>query len=376
MYINIEVYGMYTYSIAIFMFFMMLSRLGLDTYLQREVSSGNTSGNIAVGQVSVISVISTIVTGSVYLFFSGTEYETFWVFFLLSAFFFNASWIYSYILKGAGYIKEAIAIYEVGLPLINISSILLLGRFLDGTKLLLLSFLISMLITFLLLLAFLYKRRVVTKFEIARPKVSESYGFSLISISTMLLVMGDTYLIGILLSDYDVGVYTLTTKIGMFILLPTSVITTFLNNKISKNIGNVIAIKNLIVPSIILNGVIVSIFGMIIYILSPLILDFLSVSSDEAVIVLMLLKVYVVAQIMMGMSGIFESVLIMGGGQNDLFKINSLMVIINLILGYLFITAFGLIGAVYSTLISCIICRILQVYIVNKKVFTVNVSVN
>ena len=372
-YVDVSEYGAYTYSMAIFIFVMMLSRLGMDLYLQKEISSSKVTVNSAIGQALSVSSLSVMISAFCLLIFYKSEYLIFWLFFVTISFFYTSSWILNYVIKGKGYIKESIAIYELFLPLVNILGIIFFGVFFTGVKVLLFSFLTSILMTFILMFWFLMSKKVASKIYFTRPNIRGSYTFSLIAISTMLLVLGDTYLIGYLLSDYYVGIYSLTTKIGMFVLLPTAVVTTYINNLVSKNISEKNEIKKIIIPSLVFNFTLVSLFSMLIYIITPNILVFLNVGEVDSNKVISLLAVYLIAQVIMGSTGVFESVLMMGGGQKLLFNVNILMIIINISLGWLFITEWGVIGAVYSTLISCLVSKGIQMRLVYRKVLVTNV---
>lgn len=367
-YVDISEYGAYTFSMAIFVFVMMLSRFGMDLYLQKGVASSCISGNEAIGQTFSIAIFAVILSVICFLFFLDSEYYIFWLFFIFSSFFYSSSWILNYLLKGKDYIKESIVIYELLYPTINILLIIIFGFVFDGVRVLLIAFLISTLIVFLIMCWFLLYKKVIHGINFNKPKVHESYAFSLIAISTMLLVLGDTYLIGLLLSDYDVGIYSLTTKIGMFVLLPTAVVTTYINNIVSKNISNKNEMKKIIIPGLFFNFLLVSVFSLIIYICSPTILVFLNVTEVDSGKVIDLLSIYLIAQIIMGSSSVFESILMMGGGQKFLFNVNILMIVMNFLLGWLFIIEWGIYGAVYSTLISCLLTRILQMKMIYTKV--------
>jgi len=377
-------YGAYSYALSFLLIVNVVARLGEDINSQKISAQLIYKGKYEDAIFRIISVFYTVIFSNVLL--SATFLSIILIFIkdevkilhfkILIPFgmFYSFVWIFSYFFRGIGKAFFSIFNLEILFPLLNLLFIYIYINAEYSEEFILSgSFISSLLIIFGIYVSFMliYSRNKsidFSKYRLSFTNPAVSLPFMIVSVSTMLIVWIDTFILGVYVSNEDIGIYSLVTRLGALILFPASALTVFFANKVvelieagNKNILHnefVESTKYLFFISLLLFGVINLFADQILGLFGK---DFVGGKS--------VLFVFSIAQLIVGSSGIFEAVFLMTDNKKVFLRINALMIIINIFLGFPLINSFGILGAAYSTLIAVTVNRLIQYYYLRFKYF-------
>ena len=375
--LGIDDYGVYIIGMSIFLLVQTFSRVGLDLYIQQQSARYKHDTykiNSLIGGIFISSIISlllmTLATFLVKYYADGVAYNI-WIYFICAAPFYSICWNFTYLLRGLDKVTDSIILMELSIPVLQLL-VFYSGfyYFSWGTTGAIISLLVASSVSSLIFLSYFLRKN---EFSISVnlnnyfESINYSKRFLAVAVTSMLLVWSDTYFIGYYMLPKDVAIYSIITKLGMIILIPVAVITVYTNNFTSEWYKREGPLSELTSNVIINIGIIVGIlFVLVAFLLwsSPYIFDYFEVIFTKELKVT--LTVYLLAQCIFAISGPIDSIFLMGTRQDVISKINIIMVIVNILLCALLIPKYGLIGASLSTLISVVIAKSAQLFILNN----------
>ena len=384
-----ENYGAYTFSISIFLFLNTIFRFGFDVYLHQNVAEIYTGNNRIQAQTILLKTVSISI---LFLFFislfaklildfdwlEGLKF-TFLNYLILYSSFYSGMWLFAYYFRGLNKGKTSVVILEIIFPILNILLIFIFKLFInEPAQILIHSYGISVIISLIIFLGiekmnykFLFLERKNIFNQSIFIEIKSAIPFLLISVSSMLLAWVDFYVISFFESDFELGIYSVSTRLAIFMLFPTSAIAIFFSNKLVlfyknndfKSIKEYL--KNI---TVVLMSISVLLF-IILNIFSSQILNIFGEEFKEGRIVLLILTF---GYMINATFGAFETVILMSLHKKLLFKLNLIVVFTNLIINIPLVYLYGINGAAFGTLISILVNRFLQYKVINDKILVQN----
>jgi len=382
-------YGAFTFAMSIFLMVNLVFRYGFDIYMQKEVALleekkkylTGISQFINVTYFSVVSLIIVTVLVEIVLYnfsmnIDTLKYNYLSVMFLFS-FLYAIMWIFTYYYRGIGRGKTSVFNLEILFPIIQIISIYGLSELnLQVYLILIYSFSIAMLFSILVYIfnikeriknLIFYSKKTLPKLQIKHIK--QSYPFLLVSMSTMILAWTDIFVISYFETNENIGIYSVVTKIGLLMLFPASAVIIYFSNKVvvfinKRNYTKLnkyfkIATFGLFTISLLM-------FIVINYYNEYLLFLFGDVFTSATTTLL----IFTFAQLINGTTGVFESIFLMSDLKYLFMKLNTIMIIVNIFLNIPLIYFYGINGAATATLVVISINKVIQLYIINKKVLS------
>ena len=379
-------YGAYSYVLSFFLLINVLARVGEDVNSQKKSAQLVFYRRYKKLVFRIISVFQTVICSNILLslisisivYFLIEDHAKLFHFNLLIPFGFLYSfvWIYSYFFKGIGQVLFSALNLEVIFPIVNI---LFIFFSLDAgfSKELILSgsYIGALFIVFLIYTLNFWnflKKNDLNFRDYQREVVSlhESLPFMFVSVSTMLLVWIDTFILGVFVSNEDLGVYSLVVRLGSLIVFPASAMAGLFSNRVVELFEENSKEKLLLE----FNKTTKYLFFVCLLLFAIINLfadDILYMFGKEFGLGQHSLLVFSFAQLLIGTTGVFESVFLMTDNKKVFLIINGIMIFLNMSLGFIMISAAGILGAAYSTLISVIVNRTLQYLFLRYRYFHV-----
>ena len=381
-------FGAYTFSVTIFLLINLIFRFGFDLYVQKEVSivEANDQNNVSVAIFletvsfsTIFILLASVVVNSILSLapdiFSDVKYEYLSLIMIFS-FLHPVFWISGYYYRGLGKGKLSVINSEIVFPVIQFFFIFLLYS-LDGShpEALVFSYAVAMAICSACYLygikdklADFFAYSGYKRLEFPIRHIRSSYPFLMVSMSALLLSWTDILVISFLESNSDLGIYSVVTKIGFLIMMPTSAAAIFFNNKVAswnstgeKTLiyGLFLALTRYLIFVSISAFLIINIFGA----------QVLSVFGEEFAAATKVLLIITLAQTINASAGVFESVFTMTDMKMVFFKINIFTLVVNLSLNIPMVLLYGIQGAAIATLFSIMFGRLVQFMYLKKGYF-------
>lgn len=183
--------------------------------------------------------------------------------------------------------------------------------------------------------------------------------------SQMILNWSDIFIISFFLDNFHIGQYTLITKIGSFILFPASAVFIFFSNITVKAIQEKEISK---LKIYVRNGTFILLcisFSMILF-LNLYHYNILSFFGKDFLVDYKIILVYTIGQGVFCCFGMYESIFLMTQLKKYYILFNIGAVLLNFIIGIPLVHCFGILGAAYSSLISILLMKFAQIYILKK----------
>ena len=377
-------YGAYSYALSFFLIANVVARLGEDINSQKISAQLIYRGKYKDAIFRIISVFYTVIFSnvllsaivlSILLFFMKDEVKLlhFKILFPFGMFY-SFVWIFAYFFRGIGKAFFILLNLEIVFPLLNLLFIYIYINAEYSEEFILSgSFISSLLVIFGIYISFvlIYSRNKsidFSKYRLSCTNPADSLPFMVVTVSTMLLVWIDTFILGFYVSNEDIGIYTLVTRLGALILFPASALTVFFANKVVERVeaGD----KNILFNEFVESTKYLFCISLLLFAVINLFADqILGLFGKDFVGGKSVLFVFSIAQLIIGTSGIFEAVFLMTDNKKLFLRINALMIIINISLGFPLINSFGILGAAYSTLIAVTVNRLIQYYYLRFKYF-------
>ena len=383
-----ENYGAYVFAISIFLFFNTLFRFGFDIYIQKvtaELLNVNNKNKaqlkfLQTASISVFTIlIITLLIKFCFIFTPDIQplksiyFSEIIIYGSVYAFY----WMTIYYFRGIDKGKTSVFIMDIVQPLVNILILLIAINLFENSLLtsqkIIHSFGISIIICLIIFTViekfdFIYFYNKSSFFKKAiLLEINNSKAFLFISASGMLLAWIDTYIISFFVNNTEIGVYSLASKLSLFILFPVSAVSIFFSNMLvglfAKNdITNILFYLKKITLVLFFSSLLIF---LVINIFNGEILQVFGNFFDKGESVLLILSF---GYMLSASFGCFETVILISKHKNYLFKLNITMIILNAVLNIPLVYYYGINGAAFGTLVAIIYSRLMQVLFVKKKI--------
>lgn len=211
---------------------------------------------------------------------------------------------------------------------------------------------------------FLFKASEKREF-LGRSMLKMATPLLLVSVTTIIAASADVLMLGWLTNSSEVGLYTVASRLALFIIFFLQVSNSAISPKIaSLYVDKKIGEMNIMVKRVTLGLIIIGVVFLIFFILfGKDILGLWGSDFIEAYMVLIILGIGQMVNISTGCSGLL---LIMCGFEKTHGYISVIFVSINLVLNYFLILRYGAIGAATATSLTVIFENIFKVYYAKK----------
>lgn len=384
-----ENYGAYTFALSVFLFLNTIFRFGFDIHLQKktvsicEDSIGSSGEFLAqknlIKTIVIVTSCLLFVTILLKLIFAlnllkGLKFE-YLDYIIFYSVFYASMWLFAYYFRGINKGKTSVLVLEIIFPVLNLLLIILLRTFWDNPAFILVhSYGLSVIIT---LIIFICIERLNINLFIKNKIFSQSIfvdiksalPFLLISVSSMFMAWVDFYVISFFETDSQLGIYSVSTRLALFMLFPASAIAIFFSNKLVvfyKN-NQVTEIKTYLKKITLVLSLVSLFLFLFLNIFSTYILNLFGKEFIDGSLVLLFLTFgYMISASL----GSFETVLLMSEYKKRLFQINLFVVLTNLFVNIPLVYFYGINGAAIGTLISIVVNRLLQFQIIKNKILS------
>lgn len=384
-----EEYGAYTFAMSVFLFINSICRFGFDVHLHKKIAKFYNGKNkyksqelflkigaipfIVLLAISLVMVLLIPVLQSVNIWTS-IKFDYLYELIIYSSAY-SLMWLFAYYQRGLNKGNISIFILEIVFPIINILLLFLFNEiYVEPRVILMHSFGVSILLS-LILFAILdgakWNKLNLVKFlptvTFARIEIKEGFPFLLISISSMLMTWIDFFIISFFESESELGIFSVATRIAFFMLFPASAFAIYFSNKLVEfySSGNLNEIRRYLLSISLGLGIIsLSLFSIINFFNTEL-LSFFGQEFKSATTVLLILTF---GQLINASTGAFETTILMSSEKKYLFKLNFLVVIVNLIFNIPLVYYYGINGAAIGTLLAIVFNRFVQYKIIYSKV--------
>jgi O-antigen/teichoic acid export membrane protein len=382
-------YGAFTFALTLFLFVNMLFRFGFDVYLQKKIAFFESIGKQSVGVLFLIKLIGissaslitvTLIVELLLVALTG-QIDDLKIDYLKSIFWLSVGysmlWLMSYYFRGADRGVFSVLNIEIIFPATQLLLMVVLYYYvpyLTASQVIISSFITSIIVSciiYLLRLKMCFEslnlRKLPLLFKGSKHLIKKSKPYLFISIVSMILVWQDIFVISFFENNESIGIYSVATKIGLFLLFPASAVAMFLTNRVvvclarsdRKQLSGYLKYSTAILLMVSVIGVLViNIFAI----------QILSFFGDEFLLAVTVLLLFSIAQLLNAISAAMEVVFLMSELKHTFLKLNIFMIVINFILNVPMIYFWGIEGAALATLISVIISRSIQLHIFTKFV--------
>lgn len=373
-----DVFGRYSLAFTILNIFVIIFALGIPDAMVKLSSDTSYKQSFNFKKVSFRLVLASSIVGAVALFYLADPLTLFYKDDLLNDYFIIASFTivplillrYNFeSLRGRNKIIEFGVLSHVTPYLVSIIAIILIQlkySNTDGTETLeayAIGVVIACLLSFILV-----REAKQSKEKIFSIKQTLHYALPMLATSSFIFIMGwtDTLMLGYFNSATEVGVYSVVIKIARIAIIVLTSINVVLAPKISelysqseteklkaliKRVNKIIFIFTMPVVIVLMvgNTFILSLFGD----------EF--VTGSTALIIIM------ISQCFHALSGSVGQVLNMTGYHKKLRDFTMISAVLNLILNFVLIPFYGIIGAAIATAVSSILLNVMAVIYVKKR---------
>ncbi len=383
-----EVFGLYILGLVVAKISGELARLGLNSGAMRFVSiyrrceQGKVKGTI-ISAILISFIVGIIIGGLVYVlsgFISGNIFHNAALIDVIKGFapcipFLSTMLVVSAATRGFHTTKYSVTIVHIIQPSVNILCVVIFFLLNFGISGAIISYFISHTIATLAGFYFISVQFPKIKVRAFKPVYEVK---QLLKYSTPLLVSGvlfsviswiDIFMLGFIKSSVEVGIYRAASQIPLLLLMilrafgsvyAPSIAELHYNNQ-TKRLEKLLKISTRWIFLLALPATIILFFSardvMVVF------------GSDYIYTGALVLVVLTIAQFVNCVTGGVGSTLTMTGKQNIEMINNIAMVIINIVLNYFLITAYGVVGAAIATGISIVVInllRLLEVYFIYK----------
>lgn len=226
------------------------------------------------------------------------------------------------------------------------------------------SFLITIVIEFIIIF---YKSNDIIKSKFSyRKTLKESLPMMFSGLMGFLINWTDVIMLGALSTEENVGIYNAAFKVGMLVLIIIISINVVSGTKISEyyNNNDQIGLKKVIQKSTQIVTLISFPIVIFIVIFSEFILGYFGPGflAGKMVLIIIAFSTFISA-----LCGNVDQILNLTNSKNLLFRINVVVLVINIILNFYLIPKFGINGAAIASLVATIVLNFTCVYFVKKK---------
>lgn len=382
-FLGASTYGSYVFMISFLAFFTIIPKFGMDTGIVSFLSRGHIDQSdkksLATFSLVLSSLLSLFFILLLYLFkdffykiFVPTSVDmNLFVVLIPSIYFFTLNQIIVSILRGYKKVVEKVILVDLVSPIIKLCSIaiIVLVFKISDYSVLVFSYYLSSGIVFILLVLRL------KHLDLIRLGVKNSINKKLIQYSMPLLFANsimiintniDKYMIGVLLTNADVGVYKLAMQFSLILSLALVSANSIMSPIISSLYHDNKLVKLKHIYKTITKWIVVfnlTVFGGMVVFAS----DLVALLGAEWTLASKVLIIACLGQIVNSFVGAVTIINNMTGNQKKVLISSSITLLINIILNIILIPMFGIIGAAFATSISIAFRNIMNFIFMYKK---------
>lgn len=378
-----EVIGLYSVVFVLLQMTSLISRFGIDISalkLISKIKGDGHKGEIYITSLGIVVISSVFMSVFFYFFsdwiiqhlFPSTDFTSYKYVILFGIIFMNVRYVsaevlralnrpiyYSFIQYLSIYLFAFLGLAMCYLFMLEIKPIYLFNSLLT-------SVVVTMLLSFLLVK--MHLKGHMSRVNIIRAKelllLSKSFFFA--TSFAVLISWTDILMCGMYLSKEDVGVYTVSVKMALFLTFIVLALSSVYLPKFSKlwEDKSIKEMKNLRIKIFRIIFSVNTGFFILLFFFAK---EFLMIFGEEFVVGAQTLRVLLVGVYISSLFSGSEMLLQMADGHELYMKITSVVFFLNLVLNYLFIHNYGVIGAAFATSLSLIIWKLSISYVVGYK---------
>jgi O-antigen/teichoic acid export membrane protein len=366
---------------------MVIVKLGYENFIVKEISrlrnlddyaSIEVFFNQVFNKVLLFSLLVTVFIISLSelisnILLGGAEYSYAIIIISLLIYIHSVTYLYSEALKALGFVNASVLSPFILFPLFNIVGTLVLFP-IYGLEGVFISVFISAVINYLFVKLFYYKkfnklknlRKQDTNNTHSIAKSTIPVSFYVISLANFIFAAIDTFVLGVLSTTSEVGIYSIILRV----LLPFSTMLIILNGIFARQFSVLAAEDNVYECHLLYKKLLMLCFSLSVIMFIAIVCygdSILLFFGKEFVVGYEALVIMTLGSFILLSTGPSAIYLMMAGYEKDYKNLLLLTGITGVLLSFIFIYYFNLIGAAISTSATLALKNILSFYLVRKK---------
>ena len=226
---------------------------------------------------------------------------------------------------------------------------------------------LSFLITFLIEIIYIYKPFKIISNVISYKEIIKN-ALPMMTSGLLLLLLNTTnvFMLGIMSTSKSVGIYNASYKIGLLVLLVLASVNVIIGPKIAElfHKNKIAELKKIIHQSTYFTAIITLPIVLFLFVFNKDLLAILGSNYQEGSTVL---TITIIASFFSAVSGNVDQILNMSNNQNILLKINFICLLLNILLCYILIPKYDIVGAAIASMFSTILMNLICNIYIKKK---------
>jgi O-antigen/teichoic acid export membrane protein len=226
---------------------------------------------------------------------------------------------------------------------------------------------LSFLITFLIEIIYIYKPFKIISNVISYKEIIKN-ALPMMTSGLLLLLLNTTnvFMLGIMSTSKSVGIYNASYKIGLLVLLVLASVNVIIGPKIAElfHKNKIAELKKIIHQSTYFTAIITLPIVLFLLVFNKDLLAILGSNYQEGSTVL---TITIIASFFSAVSGNVDQILNMSNNQNILLKINFICLLLNILLCYILIPKYDIVGAAIASMFSTILMNLICNIYIKKK---------
>lgn len=226
---------------------------------------------------------------------------------------------------------------------------------------------LSFLITFLIEIIYIYKPFKIISNVISYKEIIKN-ALPMMTSGLLLLLLNTTnvFMLGIMSTSKSVGIYNASYKIGLLVLLVLASVNVIIGPKIAElfHKNKIAELKKIIHQSTYFTAIITLPIVLFLLVFNKDLLAILGSNYQEGSTVL---TITIFASFFSAISGNVDQILNMSNNQNTLLRINLICLVINILLCYILIPKYDIVGAAIASMFSTVLMNLICNIYIKKK---------
>lgn len=226
---------------------------------------------------------------------------------------------------------------------------------------------LSFLMTFLIEIVYIYKPFKIINNVISYKEIMKN-ALPMMSSGLLLLLLNTTnvFMLGIMSTSKSVGIYNASYKIGLLVLLVLASVNLIIGPKIAElyHKNKIAELKKIIHQSTYFTAIITLPIVLFLLVFNKDLLAILGSNYQEGSTVL---TIIILSSFFSAISGNVDQILNMSNNQNTLLRINLICLVINILLCYILIPKYNIVGAAIASTCSTVLMNLICNIYIKKK---------
>ncbi|GAB3713161.1 oligosaccharide flippase family protein [Flavobacterium koreense] len=226
---------------------------------------------------------------------------------------------------------------------------------------------LSFLITFLIEIIYIYKPFKIISNVISYKEIIKN-ALPMMTSGLLLLLLNTTnvFMLGIMSTSKSVGIYNASYKIGLLVLLVLASVNVIIGPKIAElfHKNKIAELKKIIHQSTYFTAIITLPIVLFLLVFNKDLLAILGSNYQEGSTVL---TIIILSSFFSAISGNVDQILNMSNNQNTLLRINLICLVINILLCYILIPKYNIVGAAIASTCSTVLMNLICNIYIKKK---------